>query len=75
MIFPGTIPETPISREWSRRLERPPDHVLYGGRPYGGFVNSTVDLHRPLAHTRSQNRQMLLCDDIIFTLLCRNSKC
>ena len=21
MILPGTIPETPISREWSRRLE------------------------------------------------------
>ena len=23
MILPGTIPETPISREWSRQLERP----------------------------------------------------
>ena len=42
MILPGTIPETPISREWSQRLEHPPDHVLYGGRLYGGFVNSAV---------------------------------
>ena len=42
MILPGTIPEIPISREWSQRLERPPDQVLYGGRPYGGFVNSAV---------------------------------
>ena len=24
MILPGTIPETPISREWSQRLERLP---------------------------------------------------
>ena len=29
-----------VSRELSRQLERPPDHVLYGGRPYGGFVNN-----------------------------------
>ena len=42
MILPGTIPETPISCEWSRQLEHPPDHVLYVGRPYGGFVNSAV---------------------------------
>ena len=26
----------------SRQLVHPPDHVLYGGRPYGGFVNSVV---------------------------------
>ena len=42
MILPGTIPEIPISHEWSRQLERPPDHILYGGRPYGGFVNSAT---------------------------------
>ena len=42
MILPGTIPETSISREWSRWLERSPDYVLYSGRPYGGFVNSAV---------------------------------
>ena len=42
MILPGTIPETPISREWSRQLEHPPDHALYGSRPYSGFVNSAV---------------------------------
>ena len=46
MILPGTIPETPISREWSQQLEHPPDHVLYGGRPYGGFVNSAVRIQR-----------------------------
>ena len=40
--LPGTIPEIPISCEWSWQLECPPDHVLYGGRPYGSFVNSTV---------------------------------
>ena len=44
MILPGTIPEIPISCEWSQQLERPPDHVLYGGRPYWGFVNSAVKL-------------------------------
>ena len=44
MILPGTIPETPISREWSRRLEGPPDHILYGGRLYGSFVNSAVTI-------------------------------
>ena len=26
----------------NRRTERPPDPVLYGGRPSGGFVNSAV---------------------------------
>ena len=26
----------------NRRIERPPDPVLYGGRPSGGFVNSAV---------------------------------
>ena len=28
MILPGTIPETPISREWSWQLERPPVIIL-----------------------------------------------
>ena len=42
MILPGTIPETTISCEWSWQLKRPPDHVLYGSRLYGGFVNSAV---------------------------------
>ena len=43
MILPGTIPETPISREWSRRLELPQGVIPTAGRtPTGGFVNSAV---------------------------------
>ena len=43
ILVPGTIPETPISREWSRWLERPLGVVPTAGRtPTGGFVNSTV---------------------------------
>ena len=43
MILPGTIPETPISREWSRWLERPLGVVPTAGRtPTGSFVNSAV---------------------------------
>ena len=30
----------------NRRTERPPDPVLYGGRPSGGFVNSAVRSRR-----------------------------
>ena len=91
MISSGTIPETPISHEWSQQLEwplgiipsgrtpgqqlhgswpfhwfawynscgtekcplalngscrqeRPPEVILYGGRPYGGFVNRLLAL-------------------------------
>ena len=32
----------PLAANGSRRQERPPEVVLYGGRPYGGFVNSAV---------------------------------
>ena len=32
VILPGTIPETSISREWSRRLERPLGVVPTAGR-------------------------------------------
>ena len=32
----------PLAVNGSRRQERPPEVVLYGGRPYGGFVNSAV---------------------------------
>ena len=47
MILPGTIPETSISREWSRRLERPLGVVSTAGRtPTGGFVNSAVTFLR-----------------------------
>ena len=49
MILPGTIPETPISCEWSQRLERPPDQILYGG-----FVNSAVQRY-------SQSRCSAFC--------------
>ena len=42
----------------NRRTERPPDPVLYGGRPSGGFVNSAVKLqvhivedHNDVRHT------------------------
>ena len=43
MILPGTIPETPISCEWSQRLEWPLGVVPTTGRtPTGGFVNSAV---------------------------------
>ena len=49
LILPGTIPETPISPEWSRWLERP-----RGGpsnRRPDGFVNSAVNARafHPLA--------------------------
>ena len=33
----------PLAVNGSRRQERPPEVVLYGGRPYGGFVNSAVN--------------------------------
>ena len=43
MILPGTIPETPISHEWSWRLERPLGVIPTADRtPTGSFVNSTV---------------------------------
>ena len=43
MILLGTIPETPISHEWSGQLERPLGVVPTAGRmPTGGFANSTV---------------------------------
>ena len=32
MILPGTIPEIPISREWSQQLERPLRVVPTAGR-------------------------------------------
>ena len=32
----------PLAVNGSRQQERPPEVVLYGGRPYGGFVNSAV---------------------------------
>ena len=32
----------PLAVNGSHRQERPPEVVLYGGRPYGGFVNSAV---------------------------------
>ena len=32
----------PLAVNGSRRQERPPEVVLYGGRPYGSFVNSAV---------------------------------
>ena len=52
MILPGTIPETPISREWSRRLERPLGVVPTAGRtPTGGFVNRAVNEGDPF-HVR-----------------------
>ena len=34
MILPGTIPETPISREWSRQLEWPLGVVPTGKNAY-----------------------------------------
>ena len=43
MILPGTIPETPISREWSQRLEQSLGVVPTGERHAGGFVNSPVN--------------------------------
>ena len=43
MILLGTIPEIPISREWSWQLERPLGVVPTAGRmPTGGFVNRAV---------------------------------
>ena len=33
----------PLAVNGSRWQERPPEVVLYGGRPYGGFVNSAVN--------------------------------
>ena len=46
MILPGTIPETPISHEWSWRLERPWGSFQPGERLAGGFVNSARRIHR-----------------------------
>ena len=44
MILPSAIPETPISREWSWRLERPLGVIPTAGRtPTSSFVNSTVN--------------------------------
>ena len=34
----------PLAVNGSRGQERPPDTVLYGGRLYDGFVNSTVSV-------------------------------
>ena len=65
MILPGTIPETPISREWSRRLERPLGVVPTAGRmPTSGFVNSAVTalFTKPLAsgwNDRQRSFQLL----------------
>ena len=43
MILPGTIPETPISHEWSQWLGRPLGVVPTADRmPTSGFVNSAV---------------------------------
>ena len=46
MISTGTIPcgtqKCPLAVNGSRRQEWPPEVVLYGGRPYGGFVNRAV---------------------------------
>ena len=33
----------------NRCTERPPDPVLHGGRPSGGFVNRAVNRARPVA--------------------------
>ena len=39
----------PLAVNGSHWQERPPEVILYGGRPYGGFVNSAVTLFvRPL---------------------------
>ena len=55
MVLPGTIPETPISSEWSRWLEWPPGVVPTAGRTStGGFVNSAVKPRwfiRPICYT------------------------
>ena len=43
----GVVPttgRTPTGGFVNSAVERPPDHVLYGGRPYGRFVNSAVML-------------------------------
>ena len=40
MILPGTIPETPVSREWSQWLEMVQPLA-------NSFVNSAVSLHQP----------------------------
>ena len=43
----GVIPtagRTPTGGFVNSAVERPPDHVLYGGRTYDGFVNSAVML-------------------------------
>ena len=42
MILPGTIPETPINREWSRRQERVSEVVPTGRTPGRQLVNSAV---------------------------------
>ena len=67
MILPGTIPETPISREWSRWLERPPDYVLYSGRPDGGFVNSAVISFTTRMHSSRMRtgRSLTLCCSLL----------
>ena len=46
MILPGTIPETPISHEWSRWLEWPLGVFQPGERLASGFVNSAVSKTR-----------------------------
>ena len=40
--LPGIIPK---NIKGNYHADCPPDPVLYGGRPYGSFVNSTVTLH------------------------------
>ena len=42
----------------NRHTERPPDPVLYGGRPSGGFVNRAVSHHKKL----QQSMFLLLSD-------------
>ena len=39
----------PLAVNGSCQQERPPEVVLYGGRPYGGFVNSAVRFLPPAA--------------------------
>ena len=38
----------------NRHTERPPDPVPYGGRPSGGFVNSTVNVTFQSINTHKQ---------------------
>ena len=48
----------PLAANGNCRQERPPEVVLYGSRPYGGFVNRAVNTFDRLATLRSRQNSV-----------------